>query len=62
MIPGKIFKSFIVRKGKDNIECIKNLNNLRIFMNDLLNNYIYFQEELATARLVCINKDASKLT
>jgi hypothetical protein len=61
MIPGKIFKSFIVSKGKDNIECIKNLNNLRIFMNDLLNNYIYFQEELATARLVCINKDASKL-
>ena len=30
-------------------------------MNDLLNNYIYFHEELAIARLVCINKDSSKL-
>jgi hypothetical protein len=61
MIPGKIFKSFVTGKGKDNIECMRNLNNLRIFMNDLVNNYIYFPEEIATARLVCINKDASKL-
>jgi len=27
----------------------------------LLNNYFYFHEEIATTRLVYINKDASKL-
>jgi hypothetical protein len=26
-----------------------------------VNNYIYYPEEIATARLVCINKDASKI-
>ena len=61
MIPGKIFKRFVSSKDKDNIEHIKKLNNLREFINDLVNNYIYYPEEIATARLVCINKDASKL-
>ena len=61
MIPVKIFKRFVSSKDKDNIEHIKNLNNLREFINDLINNYIYYPEEIATARLVCINKDASKL-
>ena len=61
MIPGKIFKKFITNKDKNNVEHIKNLDNLRLFINDLVNNYIYYPEEIATARLVCINKGASKL-
>ena len=61
MIPGKIFKRFVLCKDKGNIENIKNLDNLREFINDLVNNYIYYPEEIATARLVCINKDSSKL-
>ena len=61
MFPGKIFKNFIANKNKNNKEHNENLNNLRLFINDLVNNYIYYPEEIATARLVCINKDASKL-
>jgi len=61
MIPGKIFKNFIVNKEKNSKEHNENLNNLRLFINNLVNNYIYYPEEIATARLVCINKDASKL-
>ena len=54
-----IFKK--ISKEKVNIEHIKILDNLRLFFNDLVNNYIYFPEEIAIARLVCINKYASKL-
>ena len=61
MITGKIFKKFINIKGTNNKEQKENINNLRIFINDLVNNYIYLPEEISTARLVCINKDASKL-
>ena len=61
MIPVKIFKNFVTNKDKDNKEHIKKLDNLKIFINYLVNNYIYYLEEIATARLVCINKDASKL-
>ena len=56
MIPGKIFKNFIINKEKNNKEHNENLNNLRLFLNNLVNNYIYYPEEIATARLVCINK------
>ena len=61
MLPGKIFKNFVTNKEKNSKEHIGNLDNLRLFMNELVNNYIYYPEEITTARLACINKDTSKL-
>ena len=61
MIPGKVFNKFINKKDTNDKEQKENVNNLRIFINDLVNNYIYLPEEISTARLVCINKDANKL-
>ena len=60
MIPGKIFKNFVKYKEKDNEEHIKKLDNLRILINDLVNN-IYYPGEIVTSRLVYISKDARKL-
>ena len=61
MISGKIFKNFVTNKEKNSKEHIGNLDNLKLFINDLVNNYIYYPEEIITARLICINKDAIKL-
>ena len=44
-------------KGIDNKEHYENLNNLRISINGILNNYNYYPEEISSSRLVCINKE-----